>query len=267
MRLGNNLHLAGVCITYGPKISKILLFIPEPQVNNARLPFDHCYIPQAVNNGRYLFIISGFSWTNSLNMSIAPVWLWCSFIHFAFVLVEKKTTKANKKRSLLRLTWLKFLRAGGRLFFLLNIFYMQIRYANLYFSRAGNSDSGTDSLAARRTLLPESPSYWARPRVCWTVGHVRATRSSPLSRASSARAPPGHFRRWCEKKDMAPVFSCFVRSLELKSKAWNSKTRYLQARPATSRAMWHPRPRCRRHPLQRGFLTWGSWQILSLASP
>ena len=37
------------------------------------------------------------------------------------------------------------------------------------------------------------------------------------------------------KKDMASVFSCFVRSLELKWEARNSKTRYLQAQPATPR--------------------------------
>ena len=82
--------------------------------------------------------------------------------------------RPSKKRSLLRLTRLKFLRAGGWVFFfLLNIFYTQIRCANFYFSRAGNSNSGTGSLAARRTSLPESP----RPREC--VGrlatYLRAT--------------------------------------------------------------------------------------------
>ena len=47
---------------------------------------------------------------------------------------------------------------GGRsVFFFLKIFYFQIRYANLYFSREGNSNSGTGSLAARRTSLPELP--------------------------------------------------------------------------------------------------------------
>ena len=40
---------------------------------------------------------------------------------------------------------------------------------------------------------------------------------------------------------MAPVFSCFVRSLELKCEACSSKARYLQAQPATPRAMWPPR--------------------------
>ena len=63
--------------------------IPDPPLNNARLLFDHIhstssqqwplfqirrslmlnsrlttYIPQVVKNGRYLFIISGFSWNN-----------------------------------------------------------------------------------------------------------------------------------------------------------------------------------------------------------
>ena len=59
---------------------------------------------------------------------------------------------------------------------------------------------------------------------------------------------------------MAPVFSCFVRSLELKCKACNSKTRCLQARPATPRAMWHPRSRaedvlCKRLLISAGKLT------------
>ena len=49
---------------------------------------------------------------------------------------------------------------------------------------------------------------------------------------------------------MVPVFSCFVRSKRV-------KTCYLQAQPATPRAMWHPRPKCRRSPLQKGFLSAG----------
>ena len=57
-----------------------------------------------------------------------------------FFFSEKVILRPNKKRSLLRLTWLKFLRAGGRSFFLLKFFYMQMRYSNLYFSRAGNSN-------------------------------------------------------------------------------------------------------------------------------
>ena len=46
---------------------------------------------------------------------------------------------------------------GGRsvFFYLLKFFYTQIRYANLYFSRAGSSNSGSGSLTARRTSLPE----------------------------------------------------------------------------------------------------------------
>ena len=73
----------------------------------------------------------------------------------SFCSKKKKMLRPNKKRSLLRLTWLKFLRAGGRFFYLLKFFYTQIRYANLYFSRAGSSNSGTGSLTARRTSLPE----------------------------------------------------------------------------------------------------------------
>ena len=59
---------------------------------------------------------------------------------------------------------------------------------------------------------------------------------------------------------MVPVFSCFVRSLELKCEACNSKTRYLQAQPATPRAMWHPRPLAEDVPCKKA-----SWQILPLS--
>ena len=71
--------------------------------------------------------------------------------------------RPNKKK-VSALTYMAQFFTGGQSFFfiLLKFFYMQIRYANLYFSREGNSNSGTGSLAARRTLLPESP----RLRVC-----------------------------------------------------------------------------------------------------
>ena len=60
---------------------------------------------------------------------------------------------------------------------------------------------------------------------------------------------------------MAPVFSCFVRSLELKCEACYSKTRW-QAQSATPRAMWHPRPRTdRRRPLQKGFVSAGKLTV------
>ena len=56
---------------------------------------------------------------------------------------------------------------------------------------------------------------------------------------------------------MAPVFSYFVRSLELKCEARSSEAHYLQAQPATPRAMRPLRcPRARR-PLQKGFLSAG----------
>ena len=168
----------------------------------------------------------------------------------------------NKKRSLLRLTWLNFLRAGGRLFFfLLNTFYMQIRYATLYFTV-------TLVLAALRCC--QSHPATELGRVCVLDGWPRRPTCNEIESAVSSffgSSSAWFFSTMMWKKDMAPVFSCFVRSLELKSKALISKTRYLQAQPATPRAMWHPRPQCRRRPLQKGFLTWGSWQILSLASP
>ena len=37
--------------------------IPDPQVENT-LPYLTACIPQVVNNGQYLFIISGFTWNN-----------------------------------------------------------------------------------------------------------------------------------------------------------------------------------------------------------
>ena len=44
---------------------------------------------------------------------------------------QKNQFRPNKIRSLLRLIWLKFLRAVGRFYFLMNIFYTHIRHANL----------------------------------------------------------------------------------------------------------------------------------------
>ena len=80
--------------------------------------------------------------------------------HFSFVRTtsgkEKILCQAKQKKvsASTNVTWLKFLRASGW-FFLLKFFYTQMQYANLYFSRAGNSNSGTGSLTARRTSLPE----------------------------------------------------------------------------------------------------------------
>ena len=97
-----------------------------------------------------IFIESNFSGSVGLSKFVQ------SFLISTYNFGQRKNSLLGqtKKRSLLRLTWLKFLRAGGRSFFLLKIFYTQMRYANLYFSRAGNGNSG--SLAARRTSLPES---------------------------------------------------------------------------------------------------------------
>ena len=77
-------------------------------------------------------------------------------------------------------------------------------------------------------------STW--PRVCVgkvPVGHVRTCNEleSAVSSFFALSSAWSFSTMW--KKDMAPVFSCFVRSLELKCEACNSKTRYLQAQPAT----------------------------------
>ena len=171
--------------------------------------------------------------------------------------------RPNKKRSLLRRTWLTFLRAGGRFFFfLLKIFYTQIWYANLNFSRAGNSNSGTGSLAARRTSLPESP----RRRMCWTVGHVRVhvTSSSPLSRASLAWAPLDRFRWWCEKRHGGGLL--LLRQVSgVKCEVCNhgkdslspSATRNTESNVASSST-------CRRRPLQKGSLS--AWKLTNTAT-
>ena len=106
---------------------------------------------------------------------------------------------------------------------------------------AFHSEQGTVTLVPVASLTEESRCPCQAARVCWTVDRVRVTSSSPLSRVSSDRVRLIVFDDDV-KKDMVPVFSCFVRSLQLKCEACNSKTRYLQAQPATPRAMWHPRP-------------------------
>ena len=145
--------------------------------------------------------------------------------------------------SLLRLTWLKFLLAGGRV----------------------NSNSGTGSLAARRTSLPESP----RTRVCigQLATYVRVTSLSPLSRASSARAPLDRLRQWWEKGHGAGLLLLRQVSLELKCEACKSNTRYLQTQPATPRTTWHPCPRAEDVLCKKAFCPPGNWQMLPLASP
>ena len=91
-------------------------------------------------------------------------------------------------------------------------------------------------VAARRTSLPESP----RPRVCWTVGHIRVTSLSPLSRASLAWAPLYHVRRWCEKRHGAgllllrQVSGIKMRSVEFKDSLSTSATRNTESNVASS---------------------------------
>ena len=186
-----------------------------------------------------------------------------------FVLLTWNRFRQNKKK-VSASTNMAQIFMGGRsvFFFLLKIFYIQIRYANLNFSRAGNSNS--DSLGTcrfcrhvaitniRRTSLPESP------RRCVCVGRLTTsqcvTSSSPLFRASSARAPLDRVPQWCEERHCAGVFSYyyFVRFLELKCEAWNSKTRYLQVQPATPRVRWHPRSRAEDVLCKKGFLSAGN---------
>ena len=152
---------------------------------------------------------------------------------------------------------------GGRsVFFLLKFFYTQIRYANLYFSLgAGNSNSGTGSLAARRKSLPESPMPG---RACvldgWpcTCNELESAVSSFFGSSSVWSFSTMMWKKTWHRSSPA----CFVRSLELKCEACNSKTRYLQAQPATPRAMWHTRPLAEDVLCKKA-----SWQILPLALP
>ena len=129
---------------------------------------------------------------------------------------------------------------GGRsVYFLLKIFYMQIRYANLYFSlRAGNSNSGTctGSLAARRKSLPGRACTCVRRLTVYVYINELEFAVSSFFGSSSAWS----FSTMMWKKTWRR--SSPARSLDLKCEACNSKTRYLQAQPATPRAMWHPRP-------------------------
>ena len=138
---------------------------------------------------------------------------------------------------------------GGRFsFFLLKTFYTQIQYANLYFSRPGNSNSG--SLAARRTSLPWRVAQAGR--VCWTVGHVRVTSSSPLSRASSARAPLDRFSKMMWKRHGASLLllrqGSGVKTWRLVIPKRNPQHREQSATVASSSM-------CRRRLLEEGFLT------------
>ena len=150
---------------------------------------------------------------------------------------------------------------GGRSgsFFLLNFFYTQMRYANLYFSRAGNSNWAS---------LPEERRCQSHPsRACVLDGWPRRSTCNDLKSVVSSFF--GSSSAWsCSTmmwlKTWAPVFSCFVRSLEFKCEAW-AKTRYLQAQPATPRAMCHPRPRAEDVLCRKASCPRGSW--LQLASP
>ena len=91
--------------------------------------------------------------TNSHDRSLPPI-----HMH-----MKNSLVRPNKKRSLLRLTWLKFLRVVG--FFLLKIFYTHIWYANLYFSRAGNSNSTEASLPLKHVIARVAQA--TRVLDCW----------------------------------------------------------------------------------------------------
>ena len=125
----------------------------------------------------------------------------------------------------------QILRAWSVFFFLLKIFYTQMRYANLYFSRAGNCNCAS---------LPEERRCQSHPGCAWVLDGwpIRSTCDELESVVLSFF---GSSSTW-SCSTMVWLISCFVKSLEFKCEAW-AKARYLQAQPGTPRAMWHPRPR------------------------
>ena len=88
--------------------------------------------------------------------------------------------------------------------------------------------------------------------MCWTAGDVGVTSSSPLSRASSTRAPLDRFRRWCEKRHDTGLV--LLRQVSEAKRSKNSlspsATRNTESNVASSST-------CRRRPLQKGFLSAG----------
>ena len=152
---------------------------------------------------------------------------------------------------------------GGRSVFFLN-FFTQIRYANLYFSREGNSKTGSlGTFCCRKNVVARVAQA---ERAWWTIGHVSVTSSSPLSRASSNRAPLDRVRRWCEKRHGAGLL-LLRRVSGVKMWCVKFKDSLLQAQTATPRAMWHPHPRGEAVLCKNAYCPLWSWQILPLASP
>ena len=132
-----------------------------------------------------------------------------------FLLFVNSWFKAKQKKVSASTNIAQIFTGRRSVFFLLKFFTHKIWYVNLNFSRAGNSNSeslGTCRLcrhvsitSIRRTTLPESP------RRCVCVGRFTTsqckTTSSPLFRASSARAPLDRVPQWCEERHCAGVFS------------------------------------------------------------
>ena len=92
--------------------------------------------------------------------------------------------------------------AGGRSVFFFGENFL-IRYANLYFQKQGTVTTLMSLPEERRcqsrpggacTCVTQLDGWRMASRAC-VAGHVRATSSSPLSRASSAPATLDRFRR------------------------------------------------------------------------
>ena len=170
---------------------------------------------------------------------------------------KKSLIRPNKKRSLLRLTWLKIFRAGGRLFFFAEIFL----HANLV-CQPLLLKSREQSLWYRYAA-PQECRWQSHPgpaRVCWTVGPVdlRVTSSSPLSWASLAWGRLDRFRRWCEKRHGAgllllrQVSGVKMRSVEFKDSLSLSATRNTESNVRVASSSTR-----RRRSLQKDFLSAG----------
>ena len=103
-------------------------------------------------------------------------------------------------------------------------------------------------------------------RVCWTVDHVTVCNELELESAvssffGSSSAWSCSTMMWRKTLRRCPLLLALrqVSGVKMRSRlAWNSKTRYLQAQPATPRARWHPRLRAEDVLCKKGFLSVGN---------
>ena len=111
--------------------------------------------------------------------------------------------------------------------------------------------------------LPQESNVVARvaqaARVCWTVGHVGVTSSSPLSRASSARAPRSFSTIGCKKRHGTAVTGLLL--LRQVPEAKRSKDSLSPSATRNTESIVASSSTCRRRPLQQGFLSAGKLHV------